>query len=1277
MKIAVFYLLFLAFLSVKSQTTFSEDFYLTEKMDQPVSVCAGDIDGDGDNDVVVSAENGQETFWYKNIDGNGTFSMMDDVSNNRMDNYMSKLADFDNDDDLDLFVNENDYIGYYENTDGKGNYKRTANYNTGSQVQDFLAADFDGDGDIELVVAKPWSIWIKMNNDGSGPFGSQQLIEDMEEYIETVRGLTACDFDGDGDNDLIANINYQDLVLFRNNGSGAFSPSETIVDSVDNLLNISSDDFDGDGDIDLIAGSFEGIRIFKNDGAGNITQTFFAVDGENIYHTLFIRDFNEDGLKDILFLSNHGKLFCKTNLGGGYYNIHQCLIDEENLSGFLPSDIDGDSYDDIVCLYSARDSVNWLKNIVGSINLGPANLMSYYPPEPSLFDSYDYDCDGDDDVIYFSNDDVNRIIWHENLDGKGEFGPAQWAFYPLDSLFAVIFSDIDGDGKKDFVLNENNKTYWIKSLNGCSETGVPVLIREGAENDVKEIDFDNDGDNDILTIEYISYHVIEVTAYENSDGQGTFIQRGAFSHDIKVLVTGDITGDGLDDLIMTNSLNQLSWVQNNGDGTFDDLQEIVPAYSFFRTQCYDLDQDGDKDLIADHYFIENLDGLGTFAEPAPFISNEFKCSLFYDFDKDGDDDLVIHDDIYPMYSSYYENVDGINTFEYTWDFSYCPYPFVTFTTGDFDNDNMEDLLYYFPYGRFRMAWNRNSTVSLTLNPSNSYVCPGNDAIFSVEASDYYNIQWQVDTGTGFYNILDDTVFTGSNSENLYVTDPVTLMSGYAFRCLVIKNDTLISDTAFLFIDPAAFAPDLDTLPVVTSDCGVEITDFPTASNCSGTETITASSSDPMIYYDEGTFTVTWLYNDGIGGSFFQYQTVIINDETPPVPDDPSLPYLITNCSIEIEDFPTATDNCEGTITGYSCEPMFYNEPGTYMINWVYYDSHGNSSSQTQMVTVQDTVSPVPVVSSLPASEAGCGDTITVYPIALDNCADTITATTTDELIFNEPGMYSVNWSFDDGNGNVVLLNQIINVIDTIQPVPLTDPLPDFNGDCNDTIDVPEAFDNCYGLCNGTTSSPLSFSESGIYSVLWFYTDGNGNYTSQTQTVIITDQTGPVIECIGDQTINLPPGDTLYEVSGTTWDMVTVYDSCTYITEIVNDFNMQPSLDAAIFPVGETVVNWTATDFEGNSSNCSFIVTINPGDGIITFDQVGISLYPNPTEGIINFEYGGLKIKNLQVSDIAGALLMEKADFSEKQLDLGGYSPGVYLITIKTQDKVAVGKITVR
>jgi hypothetical protein len=80
----------------------------------------------------------------------------------------------------------------------------------------------------------------------------------------------------------------------------------------------------------------------------------------------------------------------------------------------------------------------------------------------------------------------------------------------------------------------------------------------------------------------------------------------------------------------------------------------------------------------------------------------------------------------------------------------------------------------------------------------------------------------------------------------------------------------------------------------------------------------------------------------------------------------------------------------------------------------------------------------------------------------------------------------------------------------------------------------------------------------------------------------------------------------------------------------------------------------------------------------------INIYPNPTIGVLNIEINNIDKQGLEIEilDITGKFIYQKeysgitAQFTE-QIDLSGYSKGIYFVKIRQDNSVDVGKIVVK
>jgi len=502
---------------------------------------------------------------------------------------------------------------------------------------------------------------------------------------------------------------------------------------------------------------------------------------------------------------------------------------------------------------------------------------------------------------------------------------------------------------------------------------------------------------------------------------------------------------------------------------------------------------------------------------------------------------------------------------------------------------------------------------------------------------------------------DGVIFATTTDSTSYSTQGTFLIT---WTYTDVAGNTSTQTQTVIIDDTTPAVPTVAVLPTLTDQCVVTVSTFPTAlDNCEGI--ITATTTDPLTYNTQGTFTITWTYDDGNGNTSTQTQTIIVDDTIAPVPNTMSLANIIGECNVLISTLPTATDNCTGVISATTTDPFFYPSSGVYTITWTYDDGNGNTSTQTQMVFVNDTTAAVPDVAVLPTITGQCSVTVSTVPSATDFCTGGITGTTTDPLTYNVEGTYTITWTYDDGNGNISTQTQTVIVNDTIAPVPDVAILPDVIAECNATVStVPTATDNCVGSINGTTSDPLVYTVQGTYTITWTYDDGNGNITTQTQNVIIDDVTAPVPDVAilpdltGECTVTVATVPTATDncsgtITGTTTNPLTYSSQGTYTitwtymdangnttlqnqTVIVDDVTApvadQSPLDTVFADCSVTLVPPTATD------NCTGSIVAT------TFDPLTYNVQGTYTVTWIYFDGNGNQSSQTQtviVDDVTG------------------------------------------
>jgi hypothetical protein len=321
----------------------------------------------------------------------------------------------------------------------------------------------------------------------------------------------------------------------------------------------------------------------------------------------------------------------------------------------------------------------------------------------------------------------------------------------------------------------------------------------------------------------------------------------------------------------------------------------------------------------------------------------------------------------------------------------------------------------------------------------------------------------------------------------------------------------------------------------------------------------------------------WVIGSAICNTGCQYEmqeiiTISTDDVIPPTPAMANLTALSAQCSISSLTPPTALDNCSGTITGITTTTLPITTSTT--ITWTYTDASGNASSQTQTVTINDNTPPVPTIANLPGIVEQCEITSLSAPTATDNCSGTITGTTSTTLPITSST--TITWTYTDGSGNASSQTQTVTINDNTPPVPTIANLPNLVEQCEITsLTAPTAIDNCMGTITGSTITTLPINQS--TSILWTYDDGNGNISSQTQEIIIDDNTAPVAN-----TSNLNTLTAQCEINSLTPPTAT--DNCMGTIQ---------GTTSTVLPItSTTTITWNYDDGNGNISSQTQAVIIN-------------------------------------------------------------------------------------
>ncbi|MCE2901575.1 MAG: FG-GAP repeat domain-containing protein [Gemmatimonas sp.] len=278
-----------------------------------------DVDGDGDPDVVLVAEDDLpgtahrlKHQLYLN-DGAGRFTDASSRIPVCSDANAVVAGDLDGDGDPDLVLGNAGPELVLLN-DGTGRFVESVGAIPASPdvTQDVVLGDVDGDSDLDLVIAnESEGPNLLLLNDGRGRFAAAPTPLPTRATTEATRNASLADMDGDGDLDLVfANVIFAggdpQARLLRNAGGGRFEDvtSAQLPPGVQHCIDLEFADIDRDGDSDLLGTSFPAaaVGLYLNDGRGRFTRAPAAIFPEPVVVQgveVEVGDVNGDGHRDL------------------------------------------------------------------------------------------------------------------------------------------------------------------------------------------------------------------------------------------------------------------------------------------------------------------------------------------------------------------------------------------------------------------------------------------------------------------------------------------------------------------------------------------------------------------------------------------------------------------------------------------------------------------------------------------------------------------------------------------------------------------------------------------------------------------------------------------------------------------------------------------------------------------------------------------------------------------------------------------------------------------
>ena len=449
-------------------------------------------------------------------------------------------------------------------------------------------------------------------------------------------------------------------------------------------------------------------------------------------------------------------------------------------------------------------------------------------------------------------------------------------------------------------------------------------------------------------------------------------------------------------------------------------------------------------------------------------------------------------------------------------------------------------------------------------------------------------------------------FTCADIGDNWVTLTVTDVNNNQSTCTSLVSITDEQDP--LITCPADIVVEADAGQCYAT--GVNLGAPTTDDNCG----VTSVVNDGPTSFPVGDTVVVWTAMDGAGNTATCEQTVTVTDSVPPTidcPPDVEVGTDVDQCHATGVGLgmPVTNDNC--AVTGVTNDAPAVFPIGDTVVVWTADDGSGNQATCEQTVTVIDDQEPtiacppdVEVSTDLGACYATNVNLGT--PMTSDNCA--VTNVFNDAPTSQYPvGDTVVTWTVMDGAGNTATCEQMVRVIENEPPTILCPPDVEVFADAGQchaadvNLGAPVVDDNC-GIAAVTNDAPAQFPV-GETIVVWTIVDTANNTETCEQRITVVDNQAPtIVGCPDDILVNADAGGCDAEVA---WIEPIAEDNCE-----IESFSSDHA-PGDVF-TGTTVVTYTVTDVNGNTTTCVFDVIVTPYNEFTAEVQLQGELYdPHP------------------------------------------------------------------
>ncbi len=587
-------------------------------LDNLVYLVVGDIDGDGDLDLVACSRDWDDPVgvsWYENpVVGSGSIWTEHALpSAGEQGTNSLALGDLDRDGDLDVVYateggGNSALLWIANNGDGSGWTAHAINlFSSGVNAFDTEVADVDGDGDFDVIASLAVADEIRWwENDGGSPPGDNWSSHVIDVTMDGAAAVAAGDIDGDGDIDVVASGYYADRISWYER-SGSTWTEHVVRSSFNGAWSVTLVDMDLDRDLDVLATAFEADQVvwFENTVGDGSDWLFRGIEADfDGARWAVAADLDGDGDPDVAAAADFGDTIDRwdnrtihrtytiqastTIIRDQMFGADSVATGDVNCDG-IPDVVSGlYSSDTVVVLFGLDPDVGlwWEDDVTTSLN-GVADVGLA-----------DLDQDGDLDIITAAADANLVTVWSNG----GGVLPAWSATDILTGFHAMVVGtgDCDGDGDEDVVVAgyDEDTILWLE--NGNSWASHVVRSDIDGPLDLAVADINNDGFADIVASASVGDRVV---AYLNFDGSGTLWWEADIVTSWNIprgVEIADINSDGAPDVVAASvSEDEIAWFENDGTGTGWTTHSISTTVDGpVAVKAGDFDADGDTDLVS-------------------------------------------------------------------------------------------------------------------------------------------------------------------------------------------------------------------------------------------------------------------------------------------------------------------------------------------------------------------------------------------------------------------------------------------------------------------------------------------------------------------------------------------------------------------------------------------------------------------------------------------------------------------------------------------------------